>query len=302
MRRPTALTLVFALILLPAAVAAGEAVRYFVANRSSHTMVSSGETREYTVHVPPGYDANRPTPLVISIHGAALWPAGQQALSQWDRVADREGFITVYPSGRTGSGPRHFDAADVGFIADLIDTVQRTHNIDQTRIYANGLSNGGGLSFLLSCTLPDRIAAVGLVAAAHLFPPSLCKDLRPVPMIAFHGTDDAATPYEGGRSRQPWIVARPFPGIPTVTAAWARRNQCAPTPVESRVAPDVTRLEYGQCVSRAPAILYTVHGGGHTWPGGDASYLPDWFVGTTTDSIDASSIMWEFFKDHPLQK
>jgi polyhydroxybutyrate depolymerase len=296
----TRLTIIaVALICLPGVVAAIEAVRYFAVNRSSGTIVSSGEPREYTLHVPPGYDANRPTPLVISIHGAALWPAGQQALSHWDRVADREGFIVVYPSGHIGQGPRAFGAEDVTFIADLIDSVQRTHNIDRTRIYANGLSNGGGLSFLLSCTMPDRIAAVGLVAAAHLFPPSLCRDLRPVPMIAFHGTADYATPYDGGKSGQPWILAKPFPSIPMVTAAWAKRNQCAPTPVESRVAPDVTRLEYTQCLSNAPAVLYTIHGGGHTWPGGDSTYLPEWFVGTTTQSIDASSMMWEFFSKHP---
>jgi polyhydroxybutyrate depolymerase len=303
MNTRTALKLVVALVCLPAIATAIEAARYVVVNRSSDAIVSSGETREYTLHVPPGYDAARPTPLVISIHGAGIWPAAQQALTQWDRVADREGFIVVYPSGRTGQGPRHFDAEDVTFIGDLIDSVQRSHNIDRTRIYANGLSNGGGLSFLLSCTMPHRIAAVGLVAAAHLFPPSLCPDLRPVPMIAFHGTADGDTPYDGGRSGKSWILPMSFPSIPSVTAGWARRNRCAPAPVESRVAADVTRLEYAQCASNAPAVLYTIHGGGHTWPGGDgAAYLPEWFVGTTTQSIDASSVMWEFFKAHTLQK
>jgi polyhydroxybutyrate depolymerase len=300
MSKRTTLTIVVALIGLPVVVAGIEAARYYTINRSGGTVVSSGETREYTLHVPPGYDASRPTPLVISIHGAAIWPVAQQRLSQWDRVADREGFIVLYPSGRIGEGPPHFDAEDVTFIADLINEVQRTHNIDRRRIYANGLSNGGGLSFLLSCTMPDRIAAVGLVAAAHLFPASLCKDLRPVPMIAFHGTADDDTPYLGGKSGKSWILPMRFPSIPGITAAWAKRNQCAATPTESRVASDVTRLEYSQCASNAPAILYTIHGGGHTWPGGDGDYLPEWFVGKTTQTIDASSIMWEFFKNHPL--
>jgi polyhydroxybutyrate depolymerase len=294
MSKPAALVVVTALICFPVVVAGIEAARYIAVNRPSDTLVSSGETREYILHVPPGYDPNRPTALVITIHGASIWPAAQQALSQWDRVADREGFIVAYPGGRSGRGPRHFDEEDVTFIADLIDSIQRTHNIDRARIYANGLSNGGGLSFLLSCTLPDRIAAVGLVAAAHLFEWSLCKDLRPVPMIAFHGTGDDATPYEGGKS---WVVEKPFPSIPMQTAVWAKRNQCAPSPVELRVAHDVTRREYTQCVSDAPVILYTIDGGGHTWPGG--KYLPAWFAGVTTQSIDASSIMWEFFSKHP---
>jgi polyhydroxybutyrate depolymerase len=121
------------------------------------------------------------------------------------------------------------------------------------------------------------------------------KDNHPVPMIAFHGTADDATPYDGGKS---WVASQPFPSIPQWTANWARRNRCAAEPVPSQVGPDVTRLEYTQCSTNAPAILYTIHGGGHTWPGG--TYLPEWFVGYTTQTIDASSLMWSFFKDHPL--
>jgi polyhydroxybutyrate depolymerase len=303
MKRHAALILVIACICLPAAVAAVEAVRYFVANRPTHTIVSSGLTRDYVLHVPSGYDNSQPTPLVISLHGAGLWGAAQQQISQWNRIADREGFIVVYPSGRSGDGPRVWmvDRADtmvdVRFISDLIDSLQKTLNVDPARIFANGLSNGGGLSFVLSCTLPDRIAAVGLVASAQMVESSSCTDNRPVPMIAFHGTDDPDTPYHGGRS---WVLpsGRAFPSIPRWTADWARRNQCASTPTESRIADDVTRTEYTQCADNAAAILYTIEGGGHTWPGGGA--LPEWFVGTTTRSIDASSVMWEFFLNHPL--
>jgi polyhydroxybutyrate depolymerase len=148
---------------------------------------------------------------------------------------------------------------------------------------------------VLSCTLSDRIAAVGMVGAAHLTPWSWCTDPRPVPMIAFHGTADGATPYNGGTS---WVSSRAFPDIPTWTANWARRNRCGPNPIESVVAADVTRLEYTNCADEAAVVLYTILGGGHTWPGGGA--LPEWFVGTTSRSIDASSQMWAFFREHPL--
>lgn len=86
-------------------------------------------------------------------------------------------------------------------------------------------------------------------------------------MIAFHGTDDRFTPYHGGTS---WVARdHVFPSIPVFTAAWARRNRCAASPVESRVAADVARLEYTSCANDADVVLYTVHGGGHTWPGGE---------------------------------
>ena len=118
----------------------------------------------------PGYIPGRPTPLVISMHGAILWGAAQQEISQWDRVADREGFIVVYPSGVSGEGPIHWEATpsgessrDVAFIGDLIDELGRTYDIDPARIYANGLSNGGGMSFVLSCRMSgsDRRRRIG---------------------------------------------------------------------------------------------------------------------------------------------
>lgn len=186
---------------------------------------------------------------------------------------------------------------DVRFISDLIDTLQAAYNIDPARIYANGLSNGGGMAFALSCTLSDRIAAVGLVAAAQTLPWSWCTDPRAVPMIAFHGTADRAVPYQGSTS---WISrSRPFPSVPGWAANWARRNRCGALPVESAVAPDVDRLEYTRCAGDAAVVLYTLREGGHTWPGGGP--LPEGMVGPTSRSIDASSRMWAFFRKHPLR-
>ena len=207
------------------------------------------------------------------MHGAVLWGAAHQDISQWNRVADAKGSSSSTRLDVSGDGPRHWEATpngeasrDVTFIADLIDTLGRTYNIDPARIYANGLSNGGGMSFVLSCTLSDRIAAVGMVASAQLLPWSSCTDDRPVPMIAFHGTADRVTPYHGGKMR--WVAPQTFPSAPGWTANWARRNRCAPTPIESRIAADVTRPEYTECAGDAAVVLYTIEGGGHTWPGG----------------------------------
>jgi polyhydroxybutyrate depolymerase len=114
-------------------------------------------------------------------------------------------------------------------------------------------------------------------------------------MIAFHGTADRAVPYHGGKS---WAAPNSFPDIPTWAADWARRNRCSPNPVESTVASDVTRLEYTDCADDATVVLYTVKGVGNSWPGGGP--LPEWLVGPTNRSIDATSLMWAFFRDHPL--
>lgn len=291
-----------ALIGLPLAIVPIEAFTFYSANRDNGSFVSSGEKREYLLYVPKSYDRSRPTPLVISMHGAGLWGAAQKETSQWNDLADKERFIVVYPSGIGGEGLRVWRVEpgpdlmkDVRFISELIDTLKASYNIDSTRIYANGLSNGGGMSFVLSCTLSDRIAAVGMVAAAQTLPWSWCPDHRAVPMIAFHGTADPVVPYNGGSS---WISPRPFPSTPRWAENWARRNRCDTSPIKSEATADVTRRAYKNCADDAAVVLYTVQGGGHTWPGGTP--LPEWFVGPTTRSINATSLMWSFFGEHPL--
>ena len=281
---------------------------FYALNRTNGSIVSSGQKREYLLYVPKSYDRTKATPLVISLHAAALWPATQMEASHWNRVADEHGFIVVYPSGTTLSGggtgvlpfrvwllrPEANAWANVRFISELIDTLEAAYNIDPTRIYANGFSNGGAMTFALSCRLSNRIAAVGTVSAAQDQPWSWCAGSRPVPLINFHGTADLV-PYNGGKVR---MSPMPFPSVLTWTADWARRNRCEPNPVESAVASDVSRLEYTNCADGAADVLYTIRGGGHSWPGGKP--MPEWMVGRTSRSIDATSEMWAFFREHRL--
>jgi polyhydroxybutyrate depolymerase len=300
--RKMVIATVLALINLPVALVLMEAVWFHTSNRSNGSFVSSGQKRDYLLHVPSTYDRTKPTPLVISMHGAGLWGAAQKETSQWNDLADSQRFIVVYPSGSDGGGPRiwHVEPSpglmtDVRFISQLIDTLKTSYNIDESRIYANGASNGGGMAFVLSCTMSDRIAAVGMVAAAQTLPWKWCTDKRAVPMIAFHGTHDPITPYNGGTT---WISARRFPNIPGWTANWAERNRCAQNPVDSVVATDVIRRAYTNCAEGASVVLYTVRGGGHAWPGGKP--FPEWLAGTTSQSIDATSEMWSFFREQQL--
>jgi len=281
-----------------------------VLDRTNGRILSAGGAREYLLHVPDSYDPAVPAPLVISLHAGSTWPAQQKNLTGWNRKADANGFIVVYPSGtpqvfnvvrtwytfESGTGLER----DVEFIAELIDTLRSAYNIDPARIYADGMSNGGGMAFVLSCTLSDRIAAVGMVAPAQSLPLDWCTPDRPVPTIVFHGTADPMVPYAGGRFGDPFNPVKPvFPAIRDFVASRAERNRCVGGPSESPVAPGITRREHMGCAEDASVVLYTVSGGGHTWPGGKP--LPEWRVGPNTDSIDATSEMWSFFREHPAR-
>jgi len=277
------------------------AVLFSRLDETNGKIVSSGKVRTYLLYVPAGYDPATPSPLVISIHGFAEWPAHQMQISGWNKLADEYGFIVVYPSG-TGF-PRRWQAggqtgdplSDVLFISDLIDKLEGNYNIDPARIYANGLSNGGGMSYLLGCALSDRIAAIGSVAGAYVLPPDQCKPSRPVPMIAFHGTADPIVPYQGGASRG---FDFPFPLIPEWMANRAVLNGCTGVPDELPATGDASGIRYSGCTEGAEVIFYTINGGGHTWPGGEP--LPEWLTGYTSQDINATQLMWEFFRQFSI--
>jgi polyhydroxybutyrate depolymerase len=185
---------------------------------------------------------------------------------------------------------------DVIFISKLIDKLEASYSIDRARVYVNGMSNGGGMAFVLSCTLSHRIAAVGLVSAGLDPGWGWCKDDTPVPVIAFHGSADPVCPYKGGYSK---LAGGTFPSIPGFMATWSRRNRCKPNPSESAVAGGVTRLDYTSCPDGADVVLYTIEGEGHQWPGG-RRVAAEWMLGKYSRSIDATRQMWTFFQEHTL--
>lgn len=277
-------------------------VAYRLANRTNGVLISSGEERAYLLYVPERYDPATATPLVITFHGFVQWPAQQMQLSGWNELADQYGFIVVYPSGtgfplrwRTG-GPSGGDggpAPDVTFTSDLIDQLHADYNVDPTRIYANGMSNGAGMTFVLTCELSDRIAAAGLVAGAYVYRWDQCQLGRPVPAVVFHGTADPIVPFEGGRMNR-FDVA--FPSIPQWVETLARRNGCDEIPGNLRATGDVSGVQFANC--DASVVFYTISGGGHTWPGGEP--LPRRLTGDTTQELSATQVMWDFFLQHPL--
>ena len=263
------------------------------------SLVVAGLKRTYLLHVPRGLDSTRPVPLVISLHGAALRTGWQRRIDGWTQLADRHGFLVVYPAGRSG-GPRHWnmDARDVQFIVDLIEHLGKQYPIDRSRIYLSGFSNGGNFAYVLSCALDDRVAAIGMVGAAFLFSWPGCRLSDPVPMISFHGTDDHAALYDGGSSFATRGVV--LPSVPRFTERNARRIRCRER-ADTRVSTNVTRMAFTGCEENAEVVLYTIEGAGHIWPGG-YRMKESRLTGKASDEIDATATMWAFFSRHPRSR
>jgi polyhydroxybutyrate depolymerase len=213
-------------------------------------------------------------------------------------VADKEGFVLVTPDG-TNSPQRWYiyGQLEPGYVDDfaftnrLLDHLIATLCIDKSRIYATGISNGGGTASLVGCRLNERIAAVAPVAGAP-FSNATCRGREPMPVIAFHGTDDELVPFEGGLGGRLNLLVT---SVRTNMREWAEHNGCNMTLQSERIAPDVVLESYRACKGGAEVLLYVVEGGGHTWPGSSRNIN---FLGATTQSIRASELMWGFFEQH----
>jgi polyhydroxybutyrate depolymerase len=262
-----------------------------------------GVERSYFLYVPAGPHQTASPALVLVFHGAGGRAQGFARHTGFAAVAEREGFIVAYPQGLErrwndgrGNGTPH---DDVGFVRVLLDTLQRELGVDPRRIYATGISNGAMFAYRLACDLPGVFAAVAPVAGA--MPADLatgCAHTEPVSVLAFQGTADPLVPYAGGgvAGRRGRVLS-----AEQSVAFWARMSGCGPqvTVIEEpdRVS-DGTRVrhtDFGECREHRAAELYTIEGGGHTWPGGPGVGR---LVGRVSREIDATQVIWAFFAAH----
>ncbi len=265
------------------------------------TLEFDGDVRLYRVYAPETLPADQPVPLVLSLHGYASDALQQEDNSGWNMLADEYGFIAAYPQA-TGAPARWFGGDlwqpaesarlvdDVAFIRSVVNDIDGQYCLDLSRVYVNGMSNGGGMSNRLACEASDVFAAAGGVAGAYADFGG-CHPERPMPFIAFHGTNDRIVPYEG------WNTM--LPPIQEWALEWAGRNGCNLTPEMLPATGEVTGIRYTGCEQNADVILYSIDGGGHTWPGSESLF--SFLLGRTTQDINASAAMWAFFSGYQLE-
>ena len=267
--------------------------------------------RVYTLYVPNGYVDGNDYPLVINMHGLTSNRNQQIGIARMNAVADREGFLIAYPDAIDGDWLGGED--NVGFISNMIDDVDQSFGVDQSRVYSTGLSQGGAMSYLLAAKLPNRIAAVASVAGPLSMEDWQKLPNRPLPIMHIHGTTDNIAPYDGGASTLPNLPNVEFPAISSLLDLWSGHNQCIGE-FASMNLPDaettdnstVTQLSNANCFAyttshgqqqTAEVVHFRVNGGGHTWPSGQP--IP---FGATNRDINASEEIWEFFSRHAMPK
>lgn len=277
---------------------------------SENSISVEGKTRTYTLHVPAQLAADEPAPLVIALN--FLWGTTEDTrrMCGFDQMADREGFFVVYPDAihlRWNAGMPLLDIGasdDVAFISALIDLLVDQYDIDPSRVYATGGSDGAMMAHYLGCRIPGKLAAIapvfGTMAAGATFQ---CSEGIPMPVLCIHGTKDPILPWDGGTFVDLGELTDML-SAPATAEFWAAHNGCVGEP-ETTALPDIDpsdgataiRHVYKGATAASDVVFYEIVNGGHTWPG--TSYkFPRCAAGPTCMDIDASEIIWAFFKEH----
>jgi polyhydroxybutyrate depolymerase len=247
-------------------------------------LTSGGRARTYRLFVPPGFEARKRLPLVLDLHGSGGNSAGQARTSGFEALAAREGVAVATldaDGGRWNVPVADGRPDDVAYVSDVIDHVSARACIDPARVYATGFSGGGRMSSLLACRLNSRIAAIAPMAGLRW--PGPCEG-RPVPVLTLHGLADPQNPYAGhasGRGAE-WQES-----VPEALAGWARHDGCDGDAILEDPAGPLSTLRYQGCDKGSEVRLIRIDGLGHTW---------------VRNEVDATSVMWEFFKGHTLTR
>jgi polyhydroxybutyrate depolymerase len=278
-------------------------------------VVSGGVRHDAFIFTPSNYNPASKMPVVLVFHGLGGSSKDMPIYTGMNAAAERNGFIVVYPNGTGGRWDDGFTAGDKGdiqFIQDLLNALPKVVNLDQRRVYACGMSNGGFFSQRLACELPERFAAIAVVAATG-FNNIMARYSSPsMPVMFFFGTDDPLIPFDASKtslgSRLPGGMdlggaLTQMGGLYSASQAvdyWVKRNGSNPNP-RSHYLPHLNKdpgkvLFEGYGSGRNEVAVYTVENGGHTWPGG----LPvlENKLGVTSQDINASDLICQFFKKH----
>ena len=246
-----------------------------------------GGDRPVTVHVPASYDASKPAPLLILLHG--YQGSGNEIDVYFGLAAavQQQGFVYAAPDGTTDSnGNRFWNATDaccnfdgssvddVAYLSRVIVDIQGALAIDPKRIAVVGHSNGGFMSHRMACERSDLVAAIVSLAGETFADAADCKPSEPVSVAQVQGTADDVIHFDGGGPLTD--VTGPYPGAEMTAETWAKHDGCGAKPstlsakldVDSELAdgsdPAETSVqEWSGCEAGSTVQLWTIQNGSH---------------------------------------
>ena len=285
--------------------------------QTEHRLVVDGRERSYIVQAPK--EPRGPLPVVFFFHGGGGRGANMANVGFREMVA-KEQFLAVYPDGWRGNwndgrnAPRiisHREGVDdVKFVRAIVEDLTTRYEIDRSRIFATGVSNGGIFCHYLAAKAADLFAGIAPVIGGLAEPVApTFKPSHPISLLVIQGEADPLVPINGGpiagsdrggrvihteEMLKKYLAHNGITGPPQVEQL-PDRDPNDGTITEVRRWPpsrDGVRVEY-----------YLVKGGGHTMPGRNrGGALHEIFAGKTSQDFDGLEVIWNFFKSCPPRR
>ena len=253
--------------------------------------------REFYVYVPTGLSSSTFAPLLFNLHGYRRLAIDFLGYSGFQSLADVDNFIVIYPQGSIlpSSGQPHWNdsgwtsespANDIDFISSLIDWAYGEYQINLSRVYATGKSNGGKMSYHLACNLGYRIAGVASVGGS-MTPNTYqnCSPNQPTAVVHIHGIDDTVVPIDGNNRSTP---------LTDTINYWKNFNSCDQEsifaiPDRNNDGHGGSLYRYHDCLNNVDVELFLMEQIAHDWP----TDLNDY-------DIIAADEIWNFLKQFDI--
>jgi poly(hydroxyalkanoate) depolymerase family esterase len=292
---------------------------------SSGDFTGPAGTQHYELYVPSTYTKGTAAPLVVALHGCTETGDQFRQLSQWDKLAEADGFIVVFPEQNSNSNSQkcwnffqgaHMQrgAGEPAKIAGLTTWLEQNYTVDPNKVYVNGLSAGGAMASVMATTYPDLYAAVGIGSGCEYAATAACAGYRsadpvqagksaytvmgaqahPMPFIVFEGdADTTVPPVNAAQVVQQWQVTNDWIDDGADNGS-VTREATSTTP---GVAPGGRSFKisvYGNGHDAELGQFWLVSGMGHAWSGGCSceSYADP-------TGPDETAAMYAFFMAHP---
>ncbi len=275
------------------------------------TLPVKGMQRSFLVYTPKTLKPN--APLLFVFHGSGGDGEGMREATgyEFDLLADRDGFIVVYPDGyqttwndcRKGSPQpaRVMNIDDESFVDAMIAKEVADHAIDRKRVFSAGWSNGGQLGYRFALERAGVFAAVAAISASLPKPDNLActPSGAAMPVLIVNGTEDPINPFAGGDVRLGSANLGPVYSSRETAEYWAKLNGITGAPqvrrLPHKLPSDQTYVEEmaWSAAGKPGVVLYAVHGGGHVVP---QRAQQNWGgLGRQTLDLDAPVAIWDFF-------
>ncbi|KAI0439366.1 carbohydrate esterase family 1 protein [Xylaria telfairii] len=264
-----------------------------------HGLTSSGRDRKYSVHLPANYDKSKAYPTVLGFHGSSSIGLFFEVDTKFSESRFSANKIMVYPDGIGGAwaGANYSQvsvAEDLQFVTDLLTELRAEYCVDDARVYATGISNGGGFVNAIACSdVGNEFAAFAPASGAYYTDNAVVEGCKParslLPVLEIHGGNDKSVLYSGGEGE-----GGVEPAIPTWLGWWADRNGCTASKVEDSFDGDVHHTTWTCGNTEGVLQHWKVDDMGHCWASTEINFSQI-SVPQGPTHIQASQIIMDFF-------